>query len=217
MNQSPTLRREMPADTRAVEMLTREAFWNLFRPGCDEHYLVHILRSSRAFLPALDFVAELNGQIVGSILYANSRILLDTGEDFPVITFGPVSVLPAYQRQGIGSALIRHTLGLARQMGFPAVFIYGDPLYYSRVGFAPAERYGIASEANDYCDALQAVELQPGALQNARGRFAEDPVYHIDPAAAEAFDRDFPWKEKISETPSQQRFLEIIARHRPRG
>ena len=176
-------------------------FWNLFRPGCDEHYLVHILRGSDAFIPELDYVAELNGKLAGSILYAHSLILLDAGGELPVITFGPVSVAPRYQRQGIGRALIEHTAALAGQMGYPAVLIFGDPAYYSRVGFLPAKRFGIASSDNEYCAALQARELTPGALQNARGRFAEDPVYHMDPAAAEAFDQTFPPKEAARRYP----------------
>jgi len=216
MSLNITLRRETPADYHAVEALTREAFWNQYQPGCNEHYLVHILRTSSSFIPELDFVAEIDGKLAGSILYAKSVILLDQGGKLPVITFGPISVLPAFQKQGVGSAMIRHTLGLARQMGYPAVFIYGDPVYYSRTGFQPAEGYGIASEGNEYCAALQAVELQPGALQNAQGRFSEGDVYHINEAAAAAFDQAFPPKEKRSDTPAQQRFHEIIAMHRPR-
>lgn len=216
MNQAISLRRETPADYRAVENLTREAFWNQYKPGCDEHYLVHILRDSAAFIPELDFVAELDGKLVGHILYTNSMIALDAGGALPVITFGPISVLPALQKQGIGKALIAHTLGIAQQMGFPAVFIYGDPLYYSRSGFQPAEAYGIASEGNEYSAALQTVELQPGTLKHAQGRFIESPVYSIDAAAAEAFDHTFPPKEKLADTPGQRRFHEIIALHKPR-
>ena len=217
MNPALCLRRETPADSRAVEELTREAFWNYHSPGCDEHYLVHTLRNADVFIPALDFVAELYGKLAGNIMYAISRIALDAGGDLPVITFGPLSVLPACQKQGVGGALVRHTLGLAKTMGFSAVLIYGDPVYYSRFGFLPAEHYGIAGEDNEYRAALQAVELKPGALENAAGRFLEGSVYHIDPAAAAAFDQAFPLKDKRSGTPSQQRFLEILAMHKPRG
>jgi len=211
------LRREKPADYRAVEDLTREAFWNTFRPGCDEHYLAHILRTADSFIPALDYVAVLDGRIVGNIMYAKSTVALDAGGELPVIIFGPVSVLPEYQRQGIGTRLIKHTRTLARQMGYSAVFLYGEPAYYGRLGFEPAENYGIASEGNEYCAALQTFELTPGALDLAAGRFIEDPVYHVDEAAATAFDQTFPAKEKRYGTPSQQRFQEVIAMHRPRG
>jgi len=217
MNPALCLRQETPADYRAVEELTREAFWNHNTPGCDEHYLAHILRKADAFIPALDYVAELDGKLAGSIMYATSRIVLDAGGDLPVITFGPLSVLPAYQKQGVGSALIRYTLTLARPMGYSAALIYGDPAYYSRLGFHPAETFGIGTENNEYRAALQAVELRSGALQNARGRFLEASVYHIDASASETFDQTFPPKQKCTGTSSQQRFLEIIAMHKPRA
>ena len=207
---------ETPSDYREVELLTREAFWNHHGPGCDEHYLAHLLRSSDAFIRELDFVAELDGTVVGNILYAKARIALDAGGDFPVITFGPISVRPSYQRQGIGRRMIGHTLGLAGQMGYPAVFIYGDPAIYGRIGFLPAERFGVGTEDNRYHDALQAVELRPGALKHVRGRFLEGDVYHIDPAAAALYDQTFPVKEKVTGTPSQTRFQETVALHRPR-
>jgi predicted N-acetyltransferase YhbS len=211
------LRRERPADYRAVEELTREAFWNVYRPGCDEHYLAHILRTSDAFLPALDYVAVVDGTIVGSILYAKASVALDAGGTMPVITFGPISVLPDFQRQGIGRRLIRYTRTLARQMGYSAIFIYGDPAYYGRLGFEPAEQFRIGGGDGLYHDALQVFELTPGALDLAAGRFLEGPVYHLDEAAAAQFDQAFPEKEKLSGTPSQLRFLETVAMHRPRS
>ncbi len=211
------LRLETPDDTRAVEALTREAFWNLHGPGCDEHYLAHSLRQADDFIPALDFVAEINGAIAGNIMYAKSKIALDKGGELPVITFGPVAVLPQYQRKGVGRKLIAHTLALAAQMGYPAVLIYGDPAYYGRLGFRPAEDFGIGSEHDEYCAALQAIELRPDALQNAAGRFLESPAYHIDEAAASAFNLVFPPKDKQTGTPSQQRFLEVVAMRKPRN
>ena len=211
------LRRERPADYRAVEVLTREAFWNVNRPGCDEHYLAHILRESDAFLPALDYVAVVDGTIVGNIMYATSSVVLDAGGTLPVITFGPVSVLPEFQRQGVGKRMIRHTRMLARRMGYSAILIYGDPAYYGRLGFEPAEQFRIGGEDNRYRDALQVFELMPGALDLAAGRFLEDSIYHIDAAAAEAFDSSFPQKEKLSGTPSQLRFRKIVARNHPRS
>ncbi|MBN1776545.1 MAG: N-acetyltransferase [Clostridiales bacterium] len=211
-----TLRRETPADHRAVEALTREAFWNLHVPGCDDHYLVHVLRGAEAFIPELDFVAVIGDEIVGNIMYAKSTVALDAGGELPVVTFGPVSVLPEYQRQGVGRKLIEHTLKLAKRMGFPAVFIYGDPAYYSRLGFVPAERFEIGTADGFYHAALQVFILQNDALRNAAGRFIEDSVYHIEEAAAAAFDLAFPAKEKRSGTPSQLRFQQSITTRKPR-
>ncbi|HPJ01397.1 MAG TPA: N-acetyltransferase [Candidatus Limiplasma sp.] len=217
MNTNLVLRRETPADFRIVETLTREAFWNLHGPGCDEHFLSHILRNADAFIPELDYVAELDGVTVANIMYAKACIRLDHGGELPVIGFGPVSVLPEYQRQGIGSTLIHHTLALAKEFNYNAVLIYGDPAYYSRVGFVPAERFHIATDHNEYHAALQAFELQPGALGNAAGCFFESDAYHIDTDAASAFDQTFPPKGKQAGTPSQQRFAQIAAMRKPRG
>ncbi len=216
LHPSIIIRRETPADYQAVEALTREAFWNHYGPGCDEHYLAHILRDSDDFIADLDCVAEIDGKIVGNIMYTKSRIALDSGGDLAILTFGPLSVLPAYQNQGVGSALVRHTLTLAQTLGYTAVIILGDPAYYSRLGFQPAEAFGIAANSNMFLASLQAYELKPGALQSACGLFHESPAYHMDNKASEAFDKTFPAKEKLTGTPSQQRFAEVVSMKKPR-
>ena len=163
------LRYEKPSDYTTVEQLTREAFWNRYRPGCTEHYLLHILRDSDCFLPGLDIIAEHRGRIVGSIVYTKAKLFCDNGETKEVLTFGPVSVLPSYQKNGIGSLLVGHTKELAGRMGYKAILIYGDPEYYGRFGFLNAERYGIGTQDNLYADGLQALELFPGALYGCAG------------------------------------------------
>ncbi|GEM_PF-211773 len=210
------LRYETPADFRPAEELTKQAFWNLHVPGCDEHYLLHLLRGYEAFVPELNFVAEDAGKIVGHIVYAKAEIRLDAGGSAEVLTFGPVSVLPACQRRGIGSRLIRHTLALAKEMGFRAVLIYGDPEYYRRFGFEAAEKFGIGSSGDMVTPALQALELAEGALTGCAGRFFEGSAYDIDPAAAAAFDKDFPVMEKVSGLPSQERFVHMLGLMKPR-
>jgi predicted N-acetyltransferase YhbS len=212
-----TLRREAPADFREVENLIREAFWNHYAPGCDEHYLAHVLRAKPAFVPELDILAEADGRIVGHILYTRAEILTDAGAALPVLSFGPIAVLPACQGQGVGGKLIHHTLNMAREMGERAVCIYGDPTYYSRYGFVPAENYGIGTAGNEYMPSLQAVELFEGALKGAAGRFVEDETFSVDEEAAKAFDLTFPPKTRESGTPSQQQFLAQIAQRRPRA
>lgn len=211
------LRYEQPSDYSAVEALTREAFWNRYAPGCNEHYLLHILRESDCFIPELDMVAEHRGKIVGNIVYSKAKIHCDNGDVREVLTFGPVSVLPSYQRRGIGSLLIGHTKEIAGRMGYKAILIYGDPAYYARFGFLKAERYEIGSRDNRYADALQALELFPGALYGCAGRFAEDPVYDVDEAAAAEFDKQFEPKEKRGGLPSQERFREVASKQRPRS
>ena len=102
---SITLRLERPEDYRAVENLTREAFWGFTGPTCDEHYLVHLLRSVPAFLPELDFVAEMDGELVGNVMYSRAKVVDDGGKETEVLTFGPLAVLPTYWHCGVGSAL----------------------------------------------------------------------------------------------------------------
>ena len=136
------LRPEGSADFRAVEELTRNAFWNHHAPGCDEHYLAHILRESSDFVPELDYVAVHDGKVVGNIMYTRAKIVLDRSGEREVLCFGPLAVDPAFQGQGVGGALIERTKTLSRELGYKAILIFGDPEYYSRFGFIPAELPG---------------------------------------------------------------------------
>ena len=199
------IRNEKKEDYRTVEQLTREAFWNLYVPGCNEHYMLHNLRNSSDFIPELDFVTEKEGQIVGQIVYSRGIIKCTQGEEKEVITFGPVSVLPAFQKRGIGSALIIHTINLARKMGYPAICIYGDPRYYSRFGFRCAEKYEIKTADDKFAVSLQVLELRQGALNNVSGRFIESAAFTVDETEFAEYDATFPFKEK-KETDSQREF-----------
>jgi predicted N-acetyltransferase YhbS len=212
-----TIRLETPADYREVEYITREAFWNHHVPGCDEHFLAHVLRESSCFIPELDFVAVQQGRIVGNIMYTHAKISGDDGAEYPVISFGPVSVLPEWQGNGVGSALVRHSLSRASELGHTAVLIYGDPAYYSRLGFLSAESFGICTADDCYMDALQALELVAGALREKQGRFQEDHAYEVDADASAAFDKSFPTKEKREGLPSQLKFLEHVSQRKPRS
>ena len=211
------IRAELPTDYYEVETLTREAFWNLHVPGCDEHLLVHLLREHCIFLPELDFVAlaEDDTTLTGNIMYAKALLRDLKGAEHEVISFGPVSVLPDYQSKGIGSALIRHSLDLAREQGHKAVLIYGDPAYYSRFGFRPGEELGISGEEGYYNPALQYLELVPGSLPREGAYFILDPVYQLDPEAVAAFDQQFPGLTK-EHRPSQDHFLEMLGQSRLR-
>lgn len=199
------IRNEMENDYRTVEEMIREAFWNLYIPGCSEHFVMHKLRDSRDFIPELDFVAEKEGQIVGQIVYSRGVIRYIQGAEKEVISFGPVSVLPALQKQGIGSALITHTINLAREMGFPAICIYGDPRYYSRFGFRCAEKYEIKTADDKFAVALQVLELQRGVLINIPGRFIESAAFEVDENEFAQYDTAFPFKGR-AETDSQREF-----------
>lgn len=202
------IRPEQTADHRIVEELTREAFWNVHVPGCNEHLLVHKLRDHQDFIPELDFVAVAEGKLVGNIMYSRAKVIDRDGYEHPVLTFGPVSVLPERQKQGIGAALIEHSGRAALVLGYESILIYGDPGYYCRFGFRPAEAFSITNAEGRFHPALQALELTAGALAGISGRFCESPVYHLDADEAAAFDADFPPKEKFV-TESQRAFARL--------
>lgn len=210
------LRNEEHSDNWIVENLTREAFWNQYVPGCGEHYLLHVMRNSDAFVRELDIVAEVDGRIVGNIVYTRAKILGDNGEWYEAITFGPISVLPEFQGKGIGGGLIEYTKKLAKEMGHRRILIYGDPDLYSKFGFVQAEEYDIGTSDNMYAVALQAFELCQGALSECKGRFYEDAIFEIDLKAAEEFDKSFPYKERKSGLPTQERFQQLVGMRKPR-
>jgi len=210
------LRNETVSDYRTVEELTREAFWNHHVPGCDEHYLLHIMRKADSFIQELDIVAEVNGKIVGNIVYTKAKIVDDNGAYHNVISFGPISVLPTFQGKGIGRILIEHTKTMAKELGYTAILIYGDPDYYSQSDFTLAENYKIGTSDNMYAVPLQALELYPGALSNISGRFLEDEIYEIDEMAAKEFDQRFSSKELLSDLPTQIRFRQLVEMRKPR-
>jgi len=193
------LRLEKPADHYTVEALTRESFWNgnwsAVPSICDEHLLVHKLRTCHSFVPELNYIAEIDGTIVGHIIYTKSKIVNTSGEH-EMLTFGPLSTKPEYQAQGIGKALMRHTFGIAKDMGYRAVLIFGHPDYYPRVGFRRAEEFGITTPSGDVFDAFMAYPLFDGALDGITGQYFIDPVYEtLTKEDALAFDSKFPPKE----------------------
>jgi predicted N-acetyltransferase YhbS len=121
------IRNETDKDFREVEELTREAFWNLYFPGCNEHYLVHVMRKHQDFIKEMDFVAEFDGKIIGNIMYTKAWLVDENSEEKEIICFGPVSVLPDYQHQGVGSALIKYTKNIALKNGIKGIVIFGNP------------------------------------------------------------------------------------------
>ena len=208
------LRREQSSDYSETENVTREAFWNHYSPACSEHYLLHIMRDCPAFVPELDVVAVCDGKIVGNVVYMKSVIRADNGNSYEVFSLGPISVLPEYQRKGIGVRMIEYTRDIARRMGFAAILLCGDPDYYSRQGFLSAETFGIRTEDDMYADALQVCPLSERAMSGMKGRYVEDSIYQIDESVASDFDKHFPPKEIIVGTPSQKRFDEIVVKRR---
>ncbi|HEY8910952.1 MAG TPA: N-acetyltransferase [Desulfosporosinus sp.] len=190
------IRQENEKDYQEVENLTREAFWDLYHPGCSEHLIVHNIRKASSFIPELDFVALLDDKLVGNVIYTKSNVVDKDNNEHGVITFGPISVLPSYQKQGIGSALIAHTKKIAQTMGYKAIIIFGNPAYYHQFGFENAANFEISTAAGVNFEAFMALELYRGGLQGITGRFYADPVFAVNQEELEAFEKKFPYKEK---------------------
>lgn len=196
-----SIRLEEERDYGKVEHLTREAFWDLYHPGCCEHLIVHKIRKSPAFVKELDHVACRDGDVVGNIVYSRAKVVNGENGEFEVLCMGPLAVLPSFQGQGIGSLLMNRTIGRARELGFKAILIFGNPKYYQRFGFVNAKKYGITTASGENFDAFMALELFDGALDGITGKFFEDRVFEIKDDELEAFEREFPYKEKhVTET-----------------
>jgi predicted N-acetyltransferase YhbS len=193
---SVTIRLEQPEDYRETEILTREAFWDVYKPGCNEHLLVHKLRQCPAFVRELDFVACEGERIVGNIMYSRARVLRADGEAREVLCLGPISVLPELQRRGIGGHLIKESLARAKDLGFNGVFLFGNPAYYSRFGFRKAEELGVLTPDGESHDYFMGLELAPGRLNGLSGNFFADEVFHIGAEELEEFEKLFPEKRK---------------------
>lgn len=190
------IRREEETDHRKVEELTREAFWNVYHPGATEHAIVHQLRGQAHVVPDLNLVAELDGQLVGHILYVQSEIRTDD-TSLPSLTFGPFSVAPDYQGRGYGQALLQHSLDLAEHSGAVLVAITGFPDYYSRFGFVKGKDLGIRYQADPEADYFLVKVFQPEALEGRDWWFTDPPGYEVDQSVLEEFDKTFPYKEKL--------------------
>jgi predicted N-acetyltransferase YhbS len=199
MTQNINLRLEQPADHAEVERLTLATFKTFEAEGVpkreipNEHYLVRLLRDDPAFVPELDFVAELDGKLVGNIIYSKCSIHRPDGSVTEALVFGPVSVLPEYQRQGIGARLVEHSLTRAKQLGYGAVIITGHVAYYPKFGFVPASRFGLTMPDGSAFDAFMALELRDGYLGDMGGiwtcRAAFDAVESEE--AFQAYHREF--------------------------
>jgi predicted N-acetyltransferase YhbS len=183
-------------DYETVTELTREAFWNLYRPGCDEHYLVHRMRSHDDYLPELEYVAEMDHEIVGSIIYTKSHVINELGEKTQTATFGPLCVHPRYQRRGIGTALIEFTKKLVIEKKYPAIIILGDPHNYCKHGFRAGKDHHVSTLDGKYPLGLLVLELERGFFDTHRWKFKESSVYEIESDEVDDFDKGFPPKEK---------------------
>ena len=195
-----TFRLEQKEDYAAVEHLVRESFWNVYRPGCSEHYVIHVLRDDPAFIPELDFVMELDGRLIGQNMFMKTVVNGDDSREIPVLTMGPICITPELKRQGYGKKLLDYSLEQAAAMGFGAVLFEGNIDFYGHSGFTYARKFGI--RYHDLPDGADdsfflCKELIPGYLQDVTGVYQTPAGYYVGDAEVEDFDKTFPPKEKL--------------------
>ena len=205
---NPIIRLETEKDYRAVETLTREAFWNVYKPGADEHYYVHMMRLHPDFIPELAFVLEKDGEIIGNIMYTKAWLEDEAGSRKEILSFGPLCVHPRFQRQKLGKILIEHSFSVARKMGYDVNINFGNPGNYVSRGFVSCKKKDVSFVVpGNYPTALLVCELIPGALDGHKWLYIPSTAADCcdDAAAVEAYDALFPPREKLWQ-PSQEEF-----------
>lgn len=205
MNKMIKIRMEEETDYKRVEEITREAFWNLYIPGCNEHYLVHVMRSHKDFLPELDLVIEVDNQVIGNIMYTKAKLVDESGQEKEILTFGPVCIMTEYQRMGYGKILMEHSFEKAVALGYDVIVIFGNPNNYVSRGFKSCKKYNICFDNGTYPAAMMVKELKPDALDGRKWFYYESPVMKIDEQEAERFDESLEKKEKEFK-PCQEEF-----------
>lgn len=193
------IRLERKEEYRNVENLVREAFWNVYRPGCLEHYVLNQLRDDEAFVPELDFVMEKSGQLIGQNMFMRANIKADDDREIPIMTMGPICIAPELKRKGYGKILLDYSLEKAAVLGCGAVCFEGNIDFYGKSGFTLASNFGIRyhglPEGEDASFFL-CKELVPGYLNGITGEYATPRGYFVNEDEAEAFDKSFPYKKK---------------------
>ena len=194
------IRLERKDEQRKVETLVREAFWNVYRPGCLDHFVLHELRNDPAFVRELNFVMEKDGQLIGQNVFMRAHIKADDGREIPIMTMGPICIHPQFKRKGYGKKLLDYSLEKAAELGCGALCFEGNIGFYGKSGFTYASEFGIRyhglPEGEDASFFL-CRELIPGYLAGISGEYATPQGYFVDEAAAEDFDKGFPRKEKL--------------------
>lgn len=200
MNGDYIIRQEKKEDYRDVEFLIRESFWNVYRPGCYEHYVMHLLRDDPAFIRELDLVMEKDGKIIGQNMFMKTVINMDGGGDLPVLTMGPICIAPELKRKGYGKALLDYSLEKAAKMGFGAVLFEGNIGFYGKSGFDYASKFGIRyHDLPEDADSsfFLCKELIPGYLDKVTGVYRTPEGYYVKEEDVEEFDKDFPPRIKL--------------------
>ncbi|MCR5439496.1 MAG: N-acetyltransferase [Selenomonas sp.] len=194
------IRLEKREEHRAVENLVRESFWNVYRPGCLEHYVLHCLRNDPDFVPELDWVMEKDGCLIGQNIFMRAKILADDGREIPIMTMGPICICPEFKGRGYGKKLLDFSIQKAAEIGCGALCFEGNIGFYGKSGFDYASKLGIRYHglpAGEDASFFLCRELIPGFLDGITGEYATPQGYFVDEGEAEAFDRAFPHKEKL--------------------
>lgn len=205
MNKNIIIRNETQADYKTVEKITREAFYNLYVPGGAEHYLVHIMRAHSDFISELDFVIELDGQIIGNIMYTKAKLVDEKGFEKDIITFGPVCIVPKYQRKGYGKLLIEHSFKKAIELGYDVIVIFGSPANYVSLGFKSSKKYNVCIENGKYPAAMMVKELVSGTLDERKWIYYDSPVMQVTEEEVQKYDDTLEKMEKKYQA-SQEEF-----------
>ena len=190
------IRNEEKRDYKIVESMTRKAFYNLYIPGCVEHYLVHRMREHQDFIKELDFVIELDGQIIGNIMYTKARLIDEGGKEKEILTFGPICIDKGYQRKGFGKRLMEHSFERGIELGYDAIVIFGSPVNYVSRGFKSCKKYNVSLENGKYPAAMMVKELIPNVFDGRRWFYKESPVMAIDEEEARQYDSTLEKIEK---------------------
>lgn len=199
-NQTIVIRNETEQDYRATENLVRDSFWNVFRPGCSEHYVLHCYRNDPDFVPELDFVMELDGKLIGQVIYVRSHIDCDVGTQVQAMTFGPICIAPEYKRRGYGKVLLDYSMQKAAEIGVGALFITGNIDFYGKSGFVSSKTLGVRYADDPEADYFLVKELQKGFLSGISGTYSDPDGYFVasaNPAAFRQYEATFPYKEKL--------------------
>lgn len=199
------IRNETKADQAVVEDMIRKAFYNVYTEGCSEHYLVRQMRGHEDFIPELDLVAELDGQIIGNIIYTKAKLTDDRGKEKEILTFGPVCIRPEFQRKGYGKQLLSDSFERAKELGYDVIVIFGSPANYVGSGFVSCKRKNVAVENGKYPAAMLVKELIPGVLDGRKWCYRESPALEIDEDEARRYDDTLEALEK-KHLPSQEEF-----------
>lgn len=184
-------------DFPITENLTREAFWNIYKPGCEEHLILHNLRNSHCYIAELDKIATLNNDIIGHVITTKAKIVTVDNKEHEVLCVGPLSVAPSFQNKGVGSSLMTASIIVARELGFAGMILFGNPNYYHRFGFRNALEYGISTRDGENFEPFMALELQKSGFQTISGRFFEDDLFTVRPEELIEFEKQFSYKEKL--------------------